>query len=219
LHLGRLFILILVSTSSFVIGVLAADFAEWEKFIGPLAISMSALLATLLAVKNIEQGRRHELVRRTHDILDRKPIKDRELINFRNRMNHRINSMELYKKPIDEKTLGPMITSLKSGETNIARSWLKYISRIYIGIQDGLYDKQMIEKDIGTLPINVWREFWPIAKYQDIKMRQINEGHEFGGLSEYWAVEVWATELSRNKDLTREKPMFSYKPLDEDGDS
>jgi len=216
LYLGRLFILILVASSSFIFGVLSSDFTDWSKFIGPLAISLSALLATILAVKNIEQGRKHELIRRTYEILDKKPTKDEKLINFRNRMNHRIHSMELYKIDITEENLAPMINSLKSGETNIARDWLKYVSRIYIGIQEGLYDKKIIENNINMLPINVWREFWPIAKYQDIKIRQINGEHEFGDLSEYWGVEAWAKKITNSKDLTREKPMFSYLPKDEE---
>lgn len=219
LNIGRLLVLALTSIASFIVGLWASNFADWEKFLGPLAISISALFATTLAVRNIEQGRHQELVRRTLDILDKKPELNNDLTNFRNRINHRINSQKLYEKPITEEVLSPVILSLKSGETNIARVWLKYITHIYIGIQEGIYDPYTIKKNIGTLPINVWRDFWPIAKYQEIKMSQINQGHEFGEELEYWAVEAWVKELSKGKDITREKPLFSYKPLDEDENS
>jgi hypothetical protein len=80
MELGKIAILVLTAISSFVAGILYSDLFAWEKFIGPLAISLSALLATSLAVRNINQGRRQETIRRTLEILDKKPIQDNESI-------------------------------------------------------------------------------------------------------------------------------------------
>lgn len=215
-NFGRILILTLVALPSFLAGVLYENIADFDKLLGPLAICMSALFATTVAVTNIRQSKHNELVKRTLDILDKKPELTKELTYFRNRINHRIHTMKLYEKPISKESLHPAITSLKTGESNIARIWLTYLSHLYIGIQEGIYDSKIIEKNIGSLPINVWRDFWPIAKWQELHLQSVNEGIFVANDSEYKAVEEWVKLLSNGVDLTREKPKYCYYPLDED---
>jgi len=218
MNLGRIFILTLVGVSAFLAGTLYENTMELnlDLWFSPLAICLSTLFATCVALTNLNQNAHNELVKRTLDVLDKKPIFTLEQTYFRNRINHRIHSMELYKKPITKDVLEPVIRSMKTGECNIARVWLSYVSHMYIGIQEGIYDKAIIEKNIGNLPVNVWRDFWPVAKWQELKLEQANGGIDKVNGTEYEAVEEWVKEIRKGEDLTRVKPELCYYPTDED---
>ena len=69
MSIGRIVILLLVAIVSFVSGALYGDFSTWNTLLGPLAICTSALVATTLAVKNIEQSKHHEIIKRTLDVM------------------------------------------------------------------------------------------------------------------------------------------------------
>lgn len=215
MSIGRIVILLLVAIVSFVSGALYGDFSTWNTLLGPLAICTSALVATTLAVKNIEQSKHHEIIKRTLDVINKKPDSSMELAYFRNRINHRIHSQKLYEKEITLDLLHPIIQSLKKGEGTIARVWLTYVSNMYIGIEEGIYDREVIEKNLGTLPINVWRDFWPVAKWQELNIQQANGSNKFEGNSEYRGIETWVKELTK-RDITRERPVHCYQPLDDD---
>lgn len=210
----RISIGILIGFFGFCVGLFSANIAEWEKFIGAIAISLSALLATTIATLNINQSRHNELIKRTLDALNNKPMQDKELSVFRNRMNSLINKYELWNKPISSDLLAPVIGELKLGESQIARRWLVYLKNLAIGIEEGLYDQEMVEKTLCYLPLNVWRDFWPIAKYQELQLRDVNDKFHNSNYLEYQHVEEWAFRLADGSDITREKPKKQYSEID-----
>lgn len=212
--ISRIAIAVLLGLFGFSIGLLVADVTEWEKFIGAIAISLSALFATTIATINIRQSKHNELIKRTLDILNAKPVQNKELSVFRNRMSALIHKHELWNKPISYEVLDPVIGELKLGESQIARKWLIYLKNIAIGIEEGLYDKDMIEKTLCYLPLNVWRDFWPIAKNQELHLSDVNEGFHNPDYMEYKIVEDWVAKLSGGKDITREKPKRQYSEID-----
>ncbi|MBS9931029.1 hypothetical protein J4H23_23485 [Vibrio alginolyticus] len=207
----RIIIAILFVMSGFSLGLTYSSLAEWEKFVGPLAICISALFATVIATENIRQNKRHEVIKRTLDIINDKPPQDKELALFRDKMHRLIKSHKLWDKDINNANLDPLIADLDKGESTIARKWLVYLKNIAVGIEEGLYDKDMVEKNIGYLPMNTWRAFWPIAKNQELHFVQTFGNGKTTSLKEYELVERWVLDLSDGRDFTREDPTRSYK--------
>jgi hypothetical protein len=210
----RLSICLLLLGLGFSLGLLYGDLAEWEKFIGAVAISVSALCATIVATTNIRQSRQNELIKRTMDAVNNKPEQSKELAVLRNRINSSICKNELWNKPITIENLDSTIKALKFGETTLAREWLVYLKNLAIGIEAGLYDRSLIEQHVAYLPLSVWADFWPIAKHQEIHLAVINDSFHSSTYKEYEVVENWVKELANGTDLTRKKPVKEYQEID-----
>ncbi|EKK9988586.1 hypothetical protein P0F20_003182 [Vibrio metschnikovii] len=212
--ISRVLILLLFVLLGFALGLLFSDLLEWEKFIGAIAISVSALCATVIATANIKQSRKHETIKRTMDAINNKPQQSKELGVLRNRMNSIICKSELWDKPLTHEHLAPVIAKLKLGESILAREWLMYLKNLAIGVDAGLYDKELIEQHLGYLPLNVWRDFWPIAKHQEIQLAIANDTFHSCAYKEYEVVENWVTKLANGTDITRQKPAKEYNEID-----
>ncbi|WP_122046237.1 DUF4760 domain-containing protein [Vibrio atlanticus] len=207
----RVIIAILLVLLGFNLGITYENLVEWEKFIGAVAICISALFATVVATENIRINKHNEVVKRTLDIINSKPPQDKELGLFRDKMIALIQEYKVWDKPISNESIDPLIAKLDTGESTIARKWLIYLKKMAVGIDEGLYDKDMIEKNIGYLPMNIWRSFWPIAKNQELHLASTFESSKNLQLKEYELVERWVLELSGKRDFTREDPTRKYK--------
>lgn len=204
--ISRVLIVLLCVLVGFALGLLFSDLLEWEKFIGAIAISASALCATVIATENIKQSRKHEMIRRTMDTINNKPKQSKELGALRNKMNSIICKRELWNKPLTDEYLAPVFVELKPGESILAREWLTYLKDLATGVDEKLYDGKLIEKHLGYLPLNVWRDFWPIAKHQETQLAFVNNNFHSCDYKEYEVVETWVTKLANGTDITRQKP-------------
>ncbi|WP_204375516.1 hypothetical protein, partial [Aeromonas veronii] len=77
-------------------GILLSNQNRWEIFITPLIASTSVLMATFLAIKNLEQSRRHEIIKRTLDFLAKRPDTDGHLFEARVAINNIILNESLH---------------------------------------------------------------------------------------------------------------------------
>ncbi|MBE4393269.1 hypothetical protein HJ028_13390 [Vibrio parahaemolyticus] len=76
--------------------VLGAKTGQWHQFLTPLVASISVLFATTIAIQNLQQSRKHEVLKRTLELLSKKPKVDHNLFEARVKINQIINQLDLH---------------------------------------------------------------------------------------------------------------------------
>ncbi|WP_415895366.1 hypothetical protein ACMXYQ_16990 [Neptuniibacter sp. PT34_22] len=210
---NRLILLLLVCLSGFSIGLLVANYANWEKFITPVVTSISILLATSLAVRNLEQSRQHELTRRTLDYLSRVPKYSKEIVDTRVFINNLIVDYKAYEHPTDLVLIQRIMDRIPENHAELAIELLGYYEGLAKGRAQGIYDTTLIDGHVESTIIAIWREFWIFAKWNQLNFDSCCGEHDFKEKKPYSYIEDWAIEIFGSDSYQLLKPRGAYASL------
>ncbi|WP_367971595.1 hypothetical protein RJD38_21140 [Vibrio scophthalmi] len=168
MRVERLIPLFLMGLVGLCIGVWAGTTGQWYPILTPLVASISVLFATTIALRNLNQSRNHETLKRTLDQLAKTPKVDDKLFDARVKMNEIINELELHKHYDDYPLMKTAMARLdrKSAETII--EIIDYYEKVALCVRLGLYDKDLVSEMISNTYCSVWRDFWPVIRHNQL---------------------------------------------------
>lgn len=189
MKLERLIPLFLMGIVGLCLGFIAANTDKWNELLTPLIASISVLLATTIAITNLQQSRSHELTKRTLDHLSKKPKANDSLFEARVKMNQIVNELDLHNHYDNYPMMKLAMRKLdkQSAETIIQQ--IDYYDHLALGVQLGIYDSKLVWELVSTTHCVVWREFWPVARHNQLASQEFSEAYQKGLEQPYSSLE------------------------------
>ena len=209
----RLIPLFLMGLGGLCIGLLGAKTGQWHQFLTPLVASISVLFATTVAIQNLQQSRKHEVLKRTLDLLSKKPKVDDSLFEARVKINHIINQLDLHNHYDNYSMMKSAMQMLdkKSAETIIEH--IDYYDDLALGVRLGLYDSNLVWEMLSNTHCLVWRDFWPVARHNQLASNEFAESYECKMEKPYSNLEQEALRQFGGERLSLITPKGYYKKL------
>lgn len=192
-------------------GILLSNQNRWEIFITPLIASTSVLMATFLAIKNLEQSRRHEVIKRTLDFLAKRPDTDGSLFEARVAINNIILNESLHEHYDHYDHIYKAIEKLTTTQVETIIKYLNFYNELYHGVELKLYDSELVFEKTSTISCAIWRDFWPIARHNQLASLTHWEEYYKGLPLPYSYLEKYAKKNFKGDIINLVKPKGRYK--------
>ncbi|MEZ8059526.1 DUF4760 domain-containing protein [Vibrio splendidus] len=209
----RLIPLLLMGLVGLCIGFLGAKSGHWQQFLTPLVASISVLFATTIAIQNLQQSRQHEILKRTLDQLSKKPKVDDSLFNARVEMNQIIIQLELYNHYDNYDMMKTAMEMLDRKDAETIIQQIDYYDNLALGVRLGLYDSNLVWEMVSTTHCLVWRDFWPLARHNQLASKAFSESYERELEKPYADLEQEALKQFSGDLQSMIKPKGYYKKL------
>ncbi|WP_205350689.1 DUF4760 domain-containing protein, partial [Vibrio cholerae] len=209
----RLIPLFLIGLVGLCIGFLGARSEQWHQFLTPLVASISVLFATTIAIQNLQQSRKHEVLKRTLDQLSKKPKVDDGLFEARVKINQIINQLELYKHYDNYHMMQSAMKMLDKSSAETIIQHIDYYDNLALGVRLGLYDSNLVREMISNTYSLVWRDFWPVARHNQLAGNEFIESYKCVMEQTYTDLEREALKQFGGDLLSLIKPKGYYKKL------
>lgn len=193
------------------IGILLSHQYRWELFLTPIVASTSVLMATFLAIKNLEQSRRHEIIKRTLDYLSKQPETNSFLFDARVAMNNIVLNSELYEHYDDHETIAEAISHLTTVQAETIIKYLNFYEDLYHGVELQLYDAELVFEKTSTTSCAIWRDFWPLARHNQLSSIKYWEDYYTDLPLPYSYLEIYARTHYKGEINNLIKPKGRYK--------
>ncbi|MCG3727480.1 DUF4760 domain-containing protein [Vibrio cincinnatiensis] len=156
--------LLLAGLVGFCFGLFTAKSGQLHQFITPLVASISILFATTIAILNLNQSRKNELLKRTLEQLSKEPKINDNLLDAADKIKLIINQEELYNYYDDYDKIRSSMKGLDKSIIYEVMDYLNFYDNLSTGLKIKLYDSDLIDNVMSNTFSVIWKDFWPVAR-------------------------------------------------------